>query len=76
MLFRSPWSMGHIFQAQLWEKHPSGCSFGLLWLRKLEKDLKGKIGINWHFINENKGKVGEKEGERSQVACEEKNEGK
>jgi len=27
--------MGYIFQAKLWEKHPSGCSFGLLWLKEI-----------------------------------------
>jgi len=51
--------MGHIFQAKCWETHPSGCSFGLLWLTKLEKEmskaLKRKRGINWNFIYENKG---------------------
>jgi len=29
--------MGHVFQAKWWEKHPSGCSFGLLWLREIFK---------------------------------------
>ena len=42
-------------------KHPSGCSFGLLWLRKmareLEKDFKkGIIGIYFMKIKENKRK--------------------
>ena len=41
--------MGHIFEAKSWENHPSGCSFDLLWLRKLakakEKDLKGKMEL-------------------------------
>ena len=31
--------MGHEFQAKWWEKHHSGCSFGLLWLRKLVKAM-------------------------------------
>ena len=31
--------MGHVFQDEWWEKSPSGCSFGLLWLRKLEKTM-------------------------------------
>ena len=31
--------MGHIFQAEWWGKHPSGCLFRLLWLRKLEKEM-------------------------------------
>ena len=31
--------MGHVFQDEWWEKHPRGCSFGLLWLRKLEKSM-------------------------------------
>jgi len=31
--------MGHIFQAEWWEKHPSGCWLGLLWLRELAKEL-------------------------------------
>ena len=29
--------IGHVFQDEWWEKHPSGCSFRLLWLRKLTK---------------------------------------
>ena len=49
--------MGHIFQVEWLEKHPSWCSFGLLWLRKLAKelvkDLKRKRGVNWNFIYEN-----------------------
>ena len=31
--------MGHIFQVECWAKHLSVCSFGLLWLRKLEKAM-------------------------------------
>ena len=41
--------MGHLFQAECWAKHPGGCSFGCLWLRKLAKamakDLKKKNDI-------------------------------
>lgn len=47
----------------LGKKHLSGCSFGLLWLRKLakvvEKDLERKRNIIWHAftkIKENKRK--------------------
>ena len=29
--------MGHVFQVEFWEKHPSGFSFGLLWLREIDK---------------------------------------
>ena len=51
--------MGHLFQANCWEKHPSGCSFGLLWLRKLEKEkekaLERKNDIFGTFIYENNG---------------------
>jgi len=31
--------MGHVFQDECWEKHSSGCSFGLLWLREIDKDI-------------------------------------
>jgi len=31
--------MGHVFQAKWWGKHPDGCSFGSLWLRKLTKEM-------------------------------------
>ena len=55
--------MGHLFQYECWEKHPSGCSFQLIWLRKLEKeiekDLERKSVISWHLfmkIIENKRK--------------------
>ena len=41
----------------------------------MEEDLKRKSGIYWNFIYEI-WKTGEKEGERSQVASEEENEGK
>ena len=34
--------MGHIFQAEWWEKHLSGCSFGLLRLKEIGKgNVKG-----------------------------------
>ena len=51
--------MGYLFQAEYWAKHPNGCSFGLLWLRKLAKVLKRQRGINRHLfmkIKENKRK--------------------
>ena len=47
--------MGHFFQAECWEKHPSGCSFGLLWLRKLAKALERQNDIFHTFIYENNG---------------------
>jgi len=31
--------MGHVFQVEWQGKHPSGCSFNLLWLRKLAKEM-------------------------------------
>ena len=31
--------MGHVFQVEWWAGHPSGCSFGCLWLRKLAKAM-------------------------------------
>jgi len=31
--------MGHVFQAEYWARHPSVCSFGCLWLRKLAKEM-------------------------------------
>jgi len=30
--------MGHLFQAECWARHPRGCSFGCLWLRKLARE--------------------------------------
>jgi len=46
--------MGQVFQAEWWEKHPSRCSFQLLWLRKLAKAmanaLERKNGILAHFF--------------------------
>ncbi len=51
--------MGHVFQAKWWAGHPSGCSFGCLWLRKLEntmpKALERKNGIFSTIIYENNG---------------------
>lgn len=51
--------MWHIFQDEWWAKHPRGCSFGFLWLRKLEKEitkaLERKDGIFGTLIYENKG---------------------
>ena len=44
-----PWSMGHIFQAKWWEKHPSGCSFSLSWLRKSTK-AKTFGKEKWHLF--------------------------
>ena len=34
-----PRMMGHVFQAEWWARHLSGCSFGCLWLRKLAKTI-------------------------------------
>jgi len=42
--------MGHLFQVEFWEIHPTGCSFGCLWLRKLAKALKGKKAILAHLF--------------------------
>ena len=46
--------MGHVFQAEWWERHPRGCSFGCLWLRKLAKAmtkaLKRQKGILAHLF--------------------------
>ena len=51
--------MGHVLQVEWLEKHTSGCSFILLWLRKLakamEKALEMKGAISWNFIYENNG---------------------
>ena len=51
--------MGYVFQDEWWEKHPNGCSFRLLWLKEIgkemEKALKRKSGINQHVIYENNG---------------------
>jgi len=46
--------MGHIFQTKWWARHPRGCSFGCLWLRKLAKAkakaLKRQRGILAHLF--------------------------
>jgi len=51
--------MGHVFQAECWARHLRGCSFGSLWLRKLEKPMTKALGrqngIFRTFIYENKG---------------------
>ena len=43
--------MGHIFQVECWAKHPSRCSFGLLWLREIskgnDKGFEKARGNNW-----------------------------
>ena len=48
--------MGHLLQAECWERNPRGCSFGSIWLRKLEKEkekaLGRKNGIFGKFIYE------------------------
>ena len=45
---------GHIFETECWERHPRGCSFGCLWLRKLAKAmakaLKRQKGILAHLF--------------------------
>lgn len=43
--------MGHLFQANCWEKHPS-VGVHLVYM---DKEMKRKRGINWYFINENNG---------------------
>ena len=51
--------MGHVFQAECWARHPRGCSFGCLWLRKLAKEmanaLERKNGIFGTIIYQNNG---------------------
>ena len=46
--------MGHVFQDECWERHPRGCSFGCLWLRKLAKKClrlwKGKMAFLAHLF--------------------------
>ena len=41
--------MGHLLQAECWERHPWECSFGCLWLRELAKvmtkALEGKMSF-------------------------------
>ena len=50
-----------VFQDECWVKHPSGYSFGLLWLKKLAKTfpkgLERQRNIIWYFIYENKRKL-------------------
>ena len=48
--------MGHVFQDECWEKHPSGCSFWFIMAKKIGKGIEKARGINWHFIYENNGK--------------------
>jgi len=48
--------MGHVFQAEWWEKHSSGCSFRLLWLKKIGKGFGKENDIFGTFIYENNGK--------------------
>lgn len=49
-----PRVMGHIFQVEWWARHPSGCLFGCLWPKKLEKAmtkaLKSQKGILAQFL--------------------------
>ena len=51
--------MGHIVQVEWWARHPRGCSFGCLWIRKLAKEtakaLKRQNNIFGTFIYENNG---------------------
>ncbi len=42
--------MGHIFQVEHWARHPSGCSFSLLWIRKLEKEMAKALERHEAFI--------------------------
>ena len=46
--------MGHVFQAEWWERHPKGCSFGCLWLKKLAKAMAKALirqrGILAHLV--------------------------
>jgi len=53
--------MGHVFQAKCWERNPMRCSFGCLWLRKLEmakalENHEAFIGILFMNIKEIRGK--------------------
>jgi len=43
--------MGHIFQVEWWEKHPSGFHFGLLWLMNLEKEMGKDLERNEAFVD-------------------------
>jgi len=43
--------MGHVFQVEWWEKHPSGYSFRLLWLKEFGKgNGKGFGKAKWHLL--------------------------
>jgi len=42
--------MGPIFQVEWRGKHPSGCRFGLFWLRKLEKAMAKVLERHEAFI--------------------------
>ena len=68
--------MGHVFQAKWWEKHPRGVFIWFIMAKgnwqRLWKGKEALIGILFMKIME----IGEKEGEMSQVACEEENKGK
>jgi len=43
--------MGHVFQVEWWGKHLCWCSFGLLWLRKLMKEMEKALERHEAFIN-------------------------
>ena len=43
--------MGHLVQVECQAKNPSGCSFGLLWLRKLEKEIEKDLESNETLID-------------------------
>jgi len=51
--------MGHLFQVECSARHPRGCSFGCLWLRKLAKAiakaLERQNGLLGTIIYENNG---------------------
>jgi len=32
--------MGHVFQDERWQKNPTRCSFGFLWLHKIGKIIR------------------------------------
>ena len=57
--------MGHVFEVEWWEKHPSGCRFWFIMDKEIGKDIgKRKRGNKWNFIYENKGKY-----EKGKVKC-------
>ena len=44
--------MGHIFQAECWEKTSQcGCSFQLLWIRNLEKEMEKDLEMREALIS-------------------------